>query len=293
MPHGSTNKKVAISGATGFVGSALCAFLKINKFTPVKLTRNDFYKNSVELAEKLKGCSVIINLAGAPVAAKKWTEAYKQEILNSRVSITQKLVDAIQVMNKRPELLISTSAVGIYDSFEVHDEFSTNYANDFLSSVCQRWEAEAFKVRAFSDVRLCIVRLGVVLGKGGGALPRMIKPFKYGMGAKLGDGYQVFPFIHLNDLLSALWYLMQRKQCNGIYNLVAPQMISNSEITEALKQRTRGSLMPSVPEKFLRLLYGEGAEILLTGQKVKPLRLLKDGFHFSYPSFDDVADDLV
>jgi NAD dependent epimerase/dehydratase family enzyme len=103
----------------------------------------------------------------------------------------------------------------------------------------------------------------------------------------------VFPFIHLNDLLSAFWYLIKRKESNGIYNLVAPQMISNLEITEAMQKRTRKSLLPSVPKAALRLLYGEGAEMLLVGQKVIPKRLQREGFHFAFPNFESVLDDLL
>jgi len=293
MPQGYTNNRIAISGATGFIGSSLSDFLQNNGYKTIQLTRNDFLKEPEVLAKKLKGCAVIINLAGAPIGAKKWTPSYKQEILASRVNTTHKLVEAIHLLYVKPELLISTSAVGVYDSFEVHDEFSTSYADDFLGSVCQKWEAEAFKAQTLDNVRLCIVRLGVVLGREGGALPRILKPFKYGMGAKLGDGHQIFPFIHIKDVLSAFWYLIQREQSSGIYNFVTPQMISNLELTNALKQRFLGSLVSSVPETILRIFYGEGADLLLKGQKVKPARLQNDGFHFAYPSFSEVLDDLL
>ncbi|MBK3516815.1 TIGR01777 family oxidoreductase [Carboxylicivirga marina] len=293
MPQRLTKYKVAISGATGFIGTALSSFLESNGFDVIRLKRHHFTSKRVgQLNKLLNGCSVIINLAGAPVAAKKWTKAYKHEILNSRIDTTERLVEAIHEMTTKPDVFISTSAVGIYDSYEVHDEFSTNYSNDFLADVCQQWEARAYRAQSLDNVRLCIVRLGVVLGNEGGAFPRMIKPFKLGLGSKLGDGHQVFPYIHINDVLSAFWYLIQRKASHGIYNFVAPQMISNLEITEALQKRTRKSLLPAVPKAALRLLYGEGAELLLTGQKVKPKRLEKDGFHFAFPDIESVLDDL-
>ncbi|WP_255434102.1 TIGR01777 family oxidoreductase [Carboxylicivirga sp. M1479] len=285
--------KVAISGATGFIGTALTDFLRENGYEVVPLLRKDFLKSAEQLMLKISGCSIIINLAGAPIAAKKWTIPYKKEIKKSRVETTRRLVDAVHLLDKKPDLFISSSAVGVYDSFEVHDEFSTNYANDFLGEVCHSWETEAYKVQHIDKVRLCIVRLGVVLGNEGGAFPRMLTPFKYGLGAKLGDGHQVFPFIHLNDLLSAFWYLIQRTESSGIYNLVAPQMISNLEITNALKDRTRKTILPVIPEKVLKLLLGDGADVLLVGQKVIPKRLLNDEFPFAFPDFKSVLDDLL
>ncbi len=293
MPKGNKNNKVAISGATGFIGRSLSEFLEDNGYTIVKLLRNDFLNEPDVLAKKLRTCAIVINLAGSPIGTKKWTTAYKEKIINSRINTTRKLVEAIHLLKEKPEVLISTSAVGIYDSFEVHDEFSTNYVTNFLGHVCKKWEDEAFKLQSVNNVRLCIVRLGVVLGKDGGAWPHLLKPFKYGMGAKLGDGHQVFPFIHIKDVLSAFWYLIKRKESGGIYNFVAPQMISNLEITKALKQRTRNSILPYVPEFLLRLLYGDGADLLLIGQKVIPKRLIEDGFPFAYPDFNAVADDLL
>ncbi|MCT4591657.1 MAG: TIGR01777 family oxidoreductase [Carboxylicivirga sp.] len=293
MPQEARNNKVAISGATGFIGKRLGQFLETNGFEVVRLKRMHFKENAENLAERIKGCSIVVNLAGAPVAGKKWTEAYKREILGSRIDTTQKLVDAIHEMNTKPDLLISSSAVGIYDTYEVHDEFSTNYADDFLGDVCKQWESKAVSVQTIDNVRLCIVRLGVVLGREAGAFPKMLKPFKMGFGAKLGDGYQVFPFIHIKDVLSAFWYLMQREASSGIYNLVAPQMLSNQEITNALQQRTRKSFMPFVPAAALKALYGEGANMLLQGQKVLPKRLQQDNFHFAYPDFESVLDDLL
>ncbi len=286
-------KRIAISGATGFIGQALSNFLESNGYEVMRLKRQHFKSRKNQLHTLLKGCSVVVNLAGAPIANKKWTPNYKKEILNSRIQTTRVLVDAIRQMEVKPDIFITGSAVGIYDSYEVHDEFSTNYANDFLGSVCQQWEAEAYKVQELDNVRLCIVRMGVVLGNEGGAFPRMLKLFKYFMGARLGEGHQVFPFIHINDVLSAFWYLICREASNGIYNLVAPQMLSNLEITEAFKLRTHKSIMPVVPEKLLRLMLGEGANALLVGQKVVPKRLENEGFHFEFPTFESVLDDLI
>ncbi|WP_430809958.1 MULTISPECIES: TIGR01777 family oxidoreductase [unclassified Carboxylicivirga] len=293
MPQGRLNKKVVISGSTGFIGTALSTFLESNGYEVVRLRRHHFNTQNGQLANLLSGSSVVINLAGAPIAARKWTARYKKEIRDSRIQTTKMLVETMRAMPLKPELFISTSAVGIYDRYEVHDEFSTNYAGNFLGTVCKQWEAAACQVQRWKDVRLCVVRLGVVLGNEGGAFPRMLAPFKWGMGAPLGEGYQVFPFIHLNDLLSAFWYLICRVDSRGIFNMVAPQMISNLEITKVLQQRIHRSLLPAVPASVLKVLMGEGASMLLEGQKVVPRRLQDTGFHFQFPTFDDVLDDLL
>lgn len=283
--------RIAISGITGFIGRNLKAFLADNNYQVVPITRKELSFPSKQLANLLKGCEAVINLAGAPII-KRWTEEWKEEIFNSRVHSTAKLVEAIQLCSKKPKVFISTSAVGIYDPYDVHDEFSTHYASDYLGDVCQAWEAEALKLQN-TDVRLCILRLGVVLGKDGGAFPKMVKPFKFGLGGKVGMGHQVMPYIHIKDVLSAMWYIIKREASHGIYNLVAPEMVSNEEWTTALARKTRTKALFNVPETVVKMLYGDGADVFLKGQKVIPLRLKAAGFHFAFPDVEAVLDDLM
>ncbi len=282
--------KIAISGVTGFIGKELKFFLESNGYIVEPITRS-VLKNKTKLLEVIDGCVAVINLAGHSIS-KRWNEQVKSKIKNSRIEVTSKIVNAIREVQNKPQLLISASAVGIYDSFEVHDEFSTNYANDFLGQVCQDWEAEALKVSEVDGVRLCLVRLGVVLGRNGGAFPKMLKPFKMGVGAIIGDGHQVFPFIHIKDVLSGIWYLLKRDASGGIYNLVAPQMVSNLEFSRALAERLKKPLWLKVPEFALKWVLGEMANMLLTGQKVIPSRLLCDEFYFQYQNLDAVLQDL-
>lgn len=292
MLNTKNSNRIAISGVTGFIGRKLKSFLQHNGYEVVSLTRQILGYSADKLASELEGCETIINLAGASIG-KRWTDTYKKEILDSRIEVTRKLVEAMRLMDFKPGLFISASAVGIYDSFEVHDEFSTNYSNDFLSKVCQKWEGQAYGAQSIDGVRLCIVRLGVVLGADGGAFTELVKPFRFGLGAVLGDGHQVFPFIHIKDVLSGMWYLLKREASGGIYNFVAPHMISNKELCDALAVKTKKPVKLKVSDWLLRKLVGEGAVMLLSGQKVLPNRMLKDDFHFAFPSIESVLDDLI
>jgi len=283
-------EKIAISGATGFIGKKLVHFLEQNGYHVIKLSRAIFH-NPAELTKAINGSEAIINLAGHSIA-KKWSEKTKRKILYSRLNVTRSIADAVEAAVDKPNVVISASAVGIYDAFEVHDEFSTSYADDFLGEVCQKWEAEALRISNVQNVRLCLVRFGAVLGKEGGAFPKFIKPFKFGFGSTLGDGHQVFPFIHIKDVLSGIWYLLKREASGGIYNFVAPEMISNLEFSIALSEKLNRPLWLKVPEFALRMVLGEGADFLLVGQKVVPKRMLKDDFHFSYPTLESILNDL-
>nr|WP_319397879.1 TIGR01777 family oxidoreductase [uncultured Carboxylicivirga sp.] len=284
-------EKIAISGATGFIGTELVRFLEKNGYQVVKLDRSILH-NPSELTKAINGAEAVINLAGHSIA-KRWNEKVKKKILYSRLNVTRRIVEAVEAAVDKPDVVISASAVGIYDTFEVHDEFSTNYANDFLGEVCQKWEAEALHLSNIKGVRLCLVRLGAVLGKSGGAFPKLVRPFKWGLGAAMGDGHQVFPIIHIKDVLSGFWYLLKREASGGIYNFVAPEMISNLEFSTTLAEKLKRPLWFKMPESILRFALGEGADVVLIGQKVLPKRMLKDDFHFTYPTLSSMLDDLI
>ncbi|TAJ15781.1 TIGR01777 family protein [Marinilabiliaceae bacterium JC017] len=282
---------MAISGVSGFIGSELAHFLEAKGFEIVPITRKLFDLPAKMLAFHLNGIEGLYHLAGAPVL-KRWTKAWKKEIRESRILTTRKLVDAISLMPVKPKFVFSASAVGIYDPYEVHDEFSTCFANDFLGSVCLDWEKEILKLQG-QDLRLVIGRFGLVFDKKRGIYARLIKPFKVGLGGYVGMGHQAFPFIHIKDLLNALWFVLDKDKINGVYNFVAPQMISNVEFTKMLAEKMNRPSFMKVPEWLIRLVFGEGAEILVKGQKVLPARLLKQGFDFRFPVMSDVLDDLL
>ncbi len=283
--------KVCLTGGTGFIGSKVKKLFEENGYEVCNLSRKDFKLSLESIADKMEGADLIINLAGASIQ-KKWTVSYKKEILNSRILTTRKLAEAILLLKQKPSLVMSASAVGIYDTFENHDEFSDNFSEDFLAHVCKEWEAAIAPV-ASDKTRLAIIRLGVVLDKDQGALKKMIPPFKAGLGAIIGDGYQPFPFIHVYDLLSIIWYLYLNTSSKGVYNLVAPQMVSNREFSKALGKALKRPVWMKLTKGMLKMIMGEGASLVLKGQKVIPQRLLEQDYPFLYPDIDSALENLL
>jgi len=276
-------KKIVISGASGFVGSYLQEYLKEN-YEIEAISRNELSNNEALLA-KIAGADVVINLAGASII-HRWSESYKKKLYSSRIETTHKIVDAINRCDT-PPLLISTSAIGIYDGAQTHDGSSKEYADDFLSNLCQNWEAEAKK----SVGKVAIFRFGVVLGKGG-ALQKMMLPFKLGLGGKIGSGKQHFSFIHIEDLARAYKFVIELS-LEGTFNLTTPNPTTNLGLTKALgKALGRPTLFP-VPEFVLQWIYGEGATVLIDGQKVVPSKLIERGFDYKYKTIDEVLENLV
>lgn len=272
---------IAISGITGLVGQACSERLLNAGHCVTGIGRNDFNLGIDHIESKLNGIDVVVHLAGAPIL-KRWTEKWKDTILKSRTETTRKLVEAMNGMSHPPSVFVSASAVGIYDTFEVHDEYSTEFADDFLSSVCKQWEVEAMKIDT-PKTRLAIIRLGMVLSAEGGALKQMSLPFKMGVGGRIGDGLQPMPYIHIDDLTAAVQWIIDNEDQKGVFNMVAPQMISNAEFTSALSAVLNRPAFFVIPEFVLQLVYGGAAKVLTKGQKVVPHRLPDSGFQFEFP----------
>ncbi|MEA2029745.1 MAG: TIGR01777 family oxidoreductase [Campylobacterota bacterium] len=277
-------KKIVISGASGFVGSYLQEYLKDNyAFDTIK--RNELNDKKV-LLQKIEDADIVINLAGANII-HRWTSSYKELLYSSRIDSTGAISDAINASSSKP-MLISTSAIGIYDTQHEHDEESKHYADDFLSNLCQNWEAQAKK----SMGKVAIFRFGVVLGQDGGALSKMLLPFKLGVGGKIGSGKQHFSYIHIEDLARAYKFIIELG-LEGTFNLTTPNPTTNLGVTKALgKALSRPTLFP-VPEFALKMIYGEGATVLTDGQKVIPTRLIEAGFDFKFKTIDDILQNLV
>lgn len=194
-------------------------------------------------------------------------------------------------VENKPKLFISTSAVGIYSNKDCYDEESFEYANDFLAKLCQDWEKEAFKAKEY-EIRTAIFRFGIVLGKGG-ALKKMLLPFKLGVGGTIGDGNQHFSFIHIEDLLNAYKFLIENIDLNGVFNLTAPTPTTNKGLTQALgKALNRPTIFP-VPEFVLNMIFSEGAKVLTDGQCVKPKRLVDGGFIFKHTTIENSINSLI
>ncbi len=283
--------KVCLTGGTGFLGSRISRFFKENGYDVVNISRKDFEQNLSHIAEKIEGADLLINLAGASIL-KKWTTSYKKEIYNSRINTTRKLVDAFRLVKSKPPIVLSASAVGIYDEYEVHDEFSDQLSHDYLAGLCKDWEA-AVAPLVQENVRLAIIRIGVVLDKNGGALAKMLPSFKCGAGAIIGDGHQSFPFIHINDLLSAIWYIFKNDASKGVYNLVAPEIISNRYFSKLLGKKLHRPVWLKLPKSFIKIALGDGAVVLIKGQKVVPQRLFDLDFPFQFPDLNSALNDII
>lgn len=271
---------IAISGNSGFIGQHLTEFLSAGGSTIVPLEHSMFRSRSNgKLREALNGCDVVINLAGATIN-QRWTDKAKRKIMNSRVYTTRRLVSIINEMPVKPELFISASAVGIYPDEGIYSESSTSEGTGFLAEVCSHWEDEAQKLSR--DVRLVITRFGVVLSKDGGALPKMLLPFRFFLGGKIASGKQGFSWIHIQDVLHAFQFIIDHKELSGIINLVAPQPLTNRAFTNATAEVMHRPAWLTIPGRIFRYLYGEGGELLTKGQQAYPARLLSAGYVFRY-----------
>ncbi len=273
---------VSITGSSGFIGQALIRKMGELGWAFRIIGRDSLKKPDAEFREEfIEGSDAVINLAGAPVA-KKWTSGYKTEIMDSRVLTTRKISSAINHVEKKPEIFISASAIGIYDSVNTHGESSTDFADSYLAQVCKNWEQEAMNSQQVT--RVVILRTGMVLGNDGGALKKMHLPFSIGLGAKIGKGTQYMSFIHLNDLTEAIAFITVNKELSGIVNAVTPYPTSNEEFSDRLAKVLGQSCLLTIPPFILKIIYGEGAEVLLEGQRVLPEKLEQAGFRFRYPT---------
>jgi uncharacterized protein (TIGR01777 family) len=282
-------KRLAITGGTGFVGTNLRKLFEDNEFE-ISIIKREELNNIEKLTQIINNCEIVINLAGANII-NRWTDEYKKTLYHSRIDTTISLVTAMEKCENRPKLFISTSAVGIYDNKKTYNEENIEYATDFLANLCKKWEDEALKAKEF-NIRTAIFRFGIVLGDGG-ALGKMLLPFKLGIGGVIGNGQQAFSFIHIEDLLNAYLHIYNNSQLEGIFNLTAPTPTTNKGLTKALgKTLKRPTILP-VPEFVLNLIFSEGAKVLTDGQSVVPKRLLDSGFNFKYQTVEDSIENLV
>lgn len=281
--------RIGISGASGFIGRSLTDYLRSLNHQVVPLGRGLLREDSFQnLVETLEACDVLINLAGASVN-RRWTSAYKDQIRVSRIHTTSRLVSALRSALTKPKLMISASAVGYYSSQGEYDEWNEVPGKDFLAKVCREWETEAMQCPV--DIRLVIIRLGVVLSGEGGAMQQMITPLlKTKISAILGSGKQSFPWIAMQDVCRAIQFLIDNEETNGVYNLVSPQLITQRYLAHALAKAYRAWATLPVPHIVIRGLLGERSSMLLQGQTVFPNKLLKAGFNFSMPTIEQVLN---
>ena len=290
---------ILLTGGTGLIGTALCGALSAQGSQLTVLSRSA--RRSAQgrtFITHLEQCAspvdAVINLAGAGLADRRWTAAYKRTIVRSRIDLTQQLVSWIESQTTRPKTLISASAIGYYgaspdDAFTEQGTPGTGFAAD----LCQRWEQEALRAEALA-VNVAVLRLGVVLANEGGALGKMTQSFRFGVESWLGEGEQWLSWIHIDDVVRAIQFVLAADPRATTYNAVAPEPVTHRGFAHEVGRHSRSLLKLGVPPLAARLLAGEMAEeLLLSGQKVLPQALIEQGFDFAYPTLTAALDNLL
>ena len=286
--------KILVTGGTGFVGQSLCPALAADGHEVVVLTRQSaprLPKGGVSAVTRLDGLDAsgfggVINLAGAPIGDARWTLERKRLLLDSRVNTTARLVEWMARAKRRPPVLVSASAVGYYgEQGDRPVTEDTPPTPGFTHDLCAAWEREAAKAGELG-VRVCLMRIGVVLDQGGGALAKMLPAFRMGAGGRLGSGNHWFPWIHRADVTAICQWLLDNDKARGAYNVGAPNPVTNAEFTRALGRALGRPTVLPMPEAALKLLFGEMSELLLVSDRMLPKRLLDEGFEFRYPDLD-------
>lgn len=295
--------RVIITGGTGLIGSALVKSLANDGHHVHILSRNPrqtealpttvhFHKWDAKTADGwghlADGADAIINLAGESVSGEgffpsKWSWKRKKLILQSRVEAGEAIMQAIKGATKKPKVLIQSSAVGYYGTKTGEQDVTEDFpaGNDYLADVCKQWEASTSEAEKWG-VRRPVIRTGVVLSADGGALPRMALPFKMKAGGVLGSGKQQLPWIHLDDEILAIRFLLNNENANGVFNLSAPNPVTNKEMSKELS-KVLGNIVPApVPSFAFKMMFGEVSTIVLDGQRAVPSRLLELGYNFKY-----------
>jgi uncharacterized protein (TIGR01777 family) len=286
--------KIVILGGSGLIGQALSQHLQ-PKYTVVTHDRKIFDSSS-NLMNAILGSDVVINLAGANIG-ERWTKGYKQQIWDSRIKSTQSLVDCLHKIEEpshRPQRLINASAIGFYPQSNCQftfDESQTEPGNDFLAKLSVAWETEAMKAESICPVT--ITRFGVVLAKQGGALAKMLPAFKMGMGGPVAGGNQCFSWITIDDLCKAVHFILQRPNLSGAINVTSPHPLPQKQFAQALgRALNRPAVIPLFSWQ-LKLIFGEGAQVLTHSASVFPKRLLDEGFEFGFPEVSQALKQVL
>lgn len=295
--------KVLISGGSGFIGKKLTEKLQASGHEVAWLSRSD--KNKIksfvwDIKSKtidpnaMEWADAVVHLAGASVAGKRWTADYKNQIYTSRINSSQLIIEAIKKADTPPSALVSASAVGYYGGFKQHEGFFVETdppANDFLATLTKDWEKEIFVIE--NQIRTVALRIGIVLSTDGGALEQMMTPINYGVGAALASGKQVLSWIHIDDLVDLFKFSLENPIA-GKFNAVAPNPVTNLEITKAIaKQLKKPLLLPAVPGFLLKVILGEFASFVIKGARVSSKKIESVGFKFTFPLLSEALRNLI
>lgn len=296
MQRSATRKRVAVTGASGLIGKALVRSLRADGHDVLRLVRRPAATaDEVEWDPKrlyvdaagLVGVDAVVHLAGAGVGERRWTEAYKREIRDSRVLGTTAIAQALASLAEPPEVLVCGTALGWYgDTGSRAVDESAPAGTGFLPSVCVEWEAAAAPAEE-AGIRVAYARTGLVVAREGGAWGRLFPVFRAGIGGRMGDGRQYWSHISLHDEVAALRHLVDTPSLSGPVNLTAPEPVTNREVTAAMGRVLRRPTLCTVPAPALKLVLGDFAQDVLGSQRVLPGRLLESGFAFAFPTIDD------
>jgi uncharacterized protein (TIGR01777 family) len=296
--------KILITGGTGLIGRALCKSLNQKGHTLTVISRQPAtVKDKCGLAVHALSSldewqsddhyDAVVNLAGEPIVGLRWTVKRKKVLWDSRVSLTEKLVQKILRASSRPSVLVSGSAVGIYgDCGNQEVDENSKPASDFGARLCSAWEQEALKAEA-ENVRTCLIRTGLVLSNDGGMLKQLILPFRLGLGTRIGDGKQWMSWVHIEDQIAIIEKLLTDTSCRGAFNLCTSRPVTNKTFTQCLARTVNRPVFLFAPASVIRPLLGESASLLLGGQKVLPYKLDMTDYRFRYPDLESALEQLV
>ncbi len=290
---------ILITGGTGFIGTALCKKLCQAEHNVIILSRQpiDYWQgaNVIHTLDKELYLDAVINLAGEPIADKRWSDQQKQQIIDSRLDVTESVIQYLKSTSHKPKVFISGSAIGYYGIRQSNQRINEKFLGDdsFSSSLCRRWETLAEQAEDLG-IRTCLLRTGIVLGKQGGALKKMILPFKLGLGGPVSHGKQWMPWIHIDDMTSLIIYCIDHTQIKGPINCTAPNPVTNKEFTQQLGRALHRPTVFKMPGVLIKGLLGEmGHELLLSGLYVVPEKAEHYNYCFQYPELKTALKYLV
>lgn len=294
---------ILVTGGTGFIGKALLPHFNHDQVTVLTRDTTRAYQrlghhikviNQLIELDNLDSFDAVINLAGEPIVNKRWSEKQKQKICDSRWQITQELVNKLRAGHNPPHTFISGSAVGIYgdQKEDMFDESLQVSKDDFAHHVCQKWEDIALQAQS-EQTRVCLLRTGIVLAKHGGALAKMLPAYQLGLGGPLGGGNQYFPWIHLQDMVKGILFLLKHPSAQGAFNFTAPSPVTNKQFSQTLAKVLHRPHVLSTPEWLLKMGLGESACLLLDSQRALPARLEAEGFKFCFPELEHALKETL
>ncbi len=295
---------ILVTGGTGLIGRALLPHFTHDSVTILSRNPAKAYQqlghhikvlDSLDSLADLNHFDVVINLAGEPIANKRWTDRQKSVICESRWALTESLVDKMLASDTPPHTFISGSAVGYYGDQQQNDideSSQIDATEDFAHKVCAKWENIALRAQT-SDTRVCLLRTGIVLSRQGGALAKMLPVYQMGLGGPFGNGRQFFPWIHIQDMVKGILFLIKQPHTKGIFNFTAPNTVTNREFSATLAKVLRRPHILMTPEWAVKLSFGESACLLLDSQKVHPKRLVDAGYNFSFPKLEPALKETL